>query len=415
MSPPGHPKGASRSAQHAAIPVPPPGRHKGAFSNAPPEASAMRAPPPDFLLADLAALARAQLGDAAWAYLAGGAADGLTLDDNACAWRRLRLWPRVLRPLAGGHTRSQLLGRALPHPVLLAPVAYQTLFHPDGERGSALAAAMQGAGLVLSAQASTRLEAVAALVRDEPGRGPLWFQLTMQPDRGFTRDLVRRAEAAGFEALVLTVDAPTHGVRDRELRAGFRLPPGVAAVNLQGAPAAAARAQPPVGIGGNGGSALFDGLLHHAPTWGDVAWLQAQTRLPLLLKGVLHPDDALQAAGLGVAGIVVSNHGGRTLDTTPATALALPRIAAALAARAGPSPALLVDGGIRRGSDVFKALALGAHAVLVGRPMVQALAAAGAPGVARAIRLLRDELEITMALTGCATLADIGPDRLWPD
>ena len=366
-----------------------------------------RRTPLDFLLNDLAPLAHERLGDAAWAYLAGGAADELTLGENTCAWRRLKLSPRVLRPLAGGHTRSTLLGRPLPHPILLAPVAYQTLFHPDGERGSALAAAMQGAGLVLSAQAGTRLDDVAALVRDEPGRGPLWFQLYLQPDRGFTLDLVRRAEAAGYEALVLTVDAPTHGVRDRELRAGFRLPPGVWAINLHGAPPA-----PPAAVPA-GGSALFDGLLHHAPTWDDVAWLQARTRLPLLLKGVLHPDDALQAAGLGVAGLVVSNHGGRTLDTAPATALALPRIAAALAARPGPQPALLVDGGIRRGTDVFKALALGASAVLVGRPMVMALAAAGAPGVARAIRLLRDELEITMALTGCASLDDIGPDRLW--
>jgi len=365
----------------------------------------MTPPPPDFLLNDLAPLAHERLGDAAWAYLAGGAADELTLGENAAAWRRLRLSPRVLRPLAGGHTRSTLLGRPLPHPILLAPVAYQTLFHPDGERGSALAAAMQGAGTVLSAQAATRLEDVAALVRDEPGRGPLWFQLYLQADRSHTLDLVRRAEAAGYEALVLTVDAPTHGVRDRELRAGFRLPPGVSAVNLPSTPAAAV---PP------GGSALFDSLLHHAPTWDDVAWLQAHTRLPLLLKGVLHPDDAVQAAALGVAGLVVSNHGGRTLDTAPATALALPRIAVALAARQGPQPVLLVDGGIRRGTDVFKALALGASAVLVGRPMVQGLAVAGAPGVARAIRLLRDELEVTMALTGCATLDDIGPDRLWP-
>ena len=314
----------------------------------------------------------------------------------------------MLRPLAGGHTRSSLLGRPLPHPLLLAPVAYQPLFHPDGERGSALAAAMQGAGYVLSAQAGTRLEAVAQLVRDEPGRGPLWFQLYLQPDRGHSLELVRRAEAAGFEALVLTVDAPAHGVRDRELRAGFCLPPHISAVNLQRAPASPPAAVPP------GGSALFNGLLHHAPTWDDVAWLQAQTRLPLLLKGLLHPDDALQAASLGVAGIVVSNHGGRTLDTTPATAVALPRMAAALAAYPGNGPVLLVDGGIRRGTDVFKALALGASAVLVGRPMVQALAVAGAPGVARAIRLLRDELEVTMALTGCAHIDDIGPDRLWP-
>jgi len=358
-------------------------------------------------LHDFEGLARARLDDNAWAYLAGGAADEQTLADNPAAWQRLRLAPRVLRPLAGGHTRSTLLGRPLAHPILIAPMAYQRLFHPDAERASALAAAMQGAGMVLSAQASTRLEDVAALVLPEPSRGPLWFQLTLQPDRGFTLDLVRRAEAAGFEALMLTVDAPVHGARDRERRAGFVLPPGVSAVNLAGAPPAAAAAVP------RGGSALFDGLLPHAATWDEVAWLMANSRLPLLLKGVLHPDDARQAAALGVAGLVVSNHGGRTLDTAPATADALPRIAQALAALPGPAPALLVDGGIRRGTDVLKALALGAQAVLVGRPAMMALAAGGAQGVALALRLLRDELEIAMALTGCATLDEIGPAVLW--
>ena len=358
-------------------------------------------------LHDFEALARARLDDMAWAYLAGGAADERTLADNPAAWQRLRLAPRVLRPLAGGHTRSSLLGRPLAHPILLAPVAYQRWFHPDGERASALAAAMQGAGFVLSAQASTRLEDVATLVLPEPTRGPLWFQLYLQPDRGFTLALVQRAEAAGFEALVLTVDAPVHGARDRERRAGFVLPPGVSAVNLAGAPPAATAPVP------RGGSALFDGLLQHAATWDDVAWLQAHTRLPLLLKGVLHPDDARQAAALGVAGLIVSNHGGRTLDTTPATADVLPRITDALSGGPGTPPALLVDGGIRRGTDVLKALALGAQAVLIGRPAVMALAAGGAQGVALALRLLRDELEIAMALTGCATLAEIGPAVIW--
>ncbi|MBL8352895.1 MAG: alpha-hydroxy-acid oxidizing protein [Burkholderiaceae bacterium] len=358
-------------------------------------------------LSEFEALARQRLDDQAWAYLAGGAADELTLTDNLQAWQRLRLAPRVLRPLAGGHTRSMLLGRPLPFPVLLAPVAYQRLFHPDGEVASALAAAMQGTGYVLSAQASTRLEDIAALLKPEPTRGPLWFQLYLQADRGFTLELVQRAEAAGFEALVLTVDAPTHGARDRERRAGFRLPPGVSAVNLAGAPPAPAPPLPP------GCSALFDGLLQHAATWDDVAWLQDRTRLPLLLKGVLHPDDARQAAALGLAGLIVSNHGGRTLDTAPATADALPRIADALAAPGGEPPALLVDGGIRRGTDVLKALALGARAVLVGRPVAMALAAGGAQGVALALRLLRDELEIAMALSGCRTLDEIGPAALW--
>ena len=346
-------------------------------------------------LADHEAHARQHLDDNAWAYFSGGAADEITLRANRSAWEALPLWPRVLRPLAGGHTRVSLLGRTLAHPILLAPIAFQRLAHPDGELAMAYAAAALGAGVVLSTQASVSLEAVAQAVLPDRGRGPLWFQLYLQHDRGFTQALVQRAEAAGYEALVLTVDAPTSGVRDRERRAGFRLPPGVGPVNLAGLQAPTATELRP------GQSALFDDLLRHAPTWDDVAWLQSITRLPLLLKGVLHPSDARQAAALGVAGLIVSNHGGRTLDTAPVSAHALPRIADAVQG----ALALLVDGGIRRGTDVLKAMALGASAVLVGRPAIYGLAHAGAAGVAHVLRLLRDELEIAMALTGCRTLA----------
>ncbi len=256
---------------------------------------------------------------------------------------------------------------------------------------------------MLSTQASLPLETVAHAMLSEPGRGPLWFQLYLQHDRGFTRELVQRAEAAGYEALVLTVDAPTSGARDRERRAGFRVPPGVRAVNLDGLPPSPAVTLDP------GQSALFDSLLRHAPTWDDVAWLQAQTRLPILLKGVLHDDDARQAARLGLGGVIVSNHGGRTLDTAPATAHLLPRIVEALA---GSMP-VLVDGGIRRGTDVLKAMALGAHAVLLGRPYIHGLANAGAVGVAHVLRLLRDELEIAMALCGCSRLDQANPSLLY--
>lgn len=336
------------------------------------------------------------LGDATWAYFNGGAADEITLRANNQAWQNLALLPRVLRPLAGGHTRTTLLGRTLAHPILVAPMAYQRLAHPDGELATALAASALGAGLVLSTQASTPLEAIAQLVLAEQDRGPLWFQLYLQPDRGFTRTLIQRAEAAGFEALVLTVDAPVQGARDRERRAGFKLPPGISAVNLQGMTVPTPTRLLP------GQSELFDGLLTHAPTWEDVAWLQEQTRLPVLLKGITHPADARQARSLNVAGLIVSNHGGRTLDTVPATAALLPAIAQAV----GGELPLLVDGGIRRGTDVLKAIALGATAVLVGRPVIHGLANAGASGVAHVLRLLRDELEMAMALTGCRTLAD---------
>ena len=359
-------------------------------------------PPGLVTLADHEQHARTQLDDNAWAYFSGGAADEISLRANRTAWDALPLWPRVLRPLAGGHTRVPLLGRTLAHPILLAPVAFQRMAHPDGELAMAYAAAALGAGVVLSTQASVSVESVAQAVLPDPGRGPLWFQLYLQPDRGFTQALVQRAEAAGYEALVLTVDAPTSGVRDRERRAGFRLPSGVGPVNLAGLQTPAS---PPLSPGQ---SALFDGLLHHAPTWDDIAWLQSITRLPVLLKGVLHPADARQAVSVGAAGLIVSNHGGRTLDTAPATATALPRVVQAV----GGAVPVLVDGGIRRGTDVLKAMALGASAVLVGRPAVWGLANAGAAGVAHVLRLLRDELEVAMALTGCATLAEATPALL---
>ena len=344
-------------------------------------------------LADHEACARDLLDANAWAYFSGAAADGHTLRANRTAWDAIGIWPRVLRPLAGGHTRVELLGRTLAHPILLAPVAYQRLAHPDGELASALAASAQGAGFVLSTLSSVAMESITQAVADDAGRGPLWFQLYFQPDREMTRELVQRAEQAGYEALVVTVDAAVHGARDAERRAGFRLPPGISAVNLPERPLTAAPRMP-----------LFESpLAAAAPTWADIDWLQGVTRLPILVKGVLRPTDARQAAGLGVAGVIVSNHGGRTLDTTPATAAVLPRIAQAV----GADLPLLVDGGIRRGTDVFKALALGARAVLVGRPLIWGLANAGAAGVAHVLRLLRDELEIAMALSGCATPAEI--------
>lgn len=358
-------------------------------------------PPPVINLADQERQAEEQLDPRTWAYLAGGAADEGTLRANRSAWDALRLAPRLLRPLAGGHTRCELFGRRLAHPILLAPVAWQRLAHPDGEFASAQAAAALGAGMVLSTQSSVPVEAVAQVMHEDPEAGPLWFQLYPQPEREDTLALLHRAEAAGCEALVLTVDAPVSGARDRERRAGFVLPAGVSAVHLADLPFGGRPRQPPPVP--PLGSALFDGLLRQAPTWDDVAWLRARTRLPLLLKGVTHPDDARLALGLGVDGLIVSNHGGRTLDTMPATAALLPRVAEAV----GDALPLLVDGGIRRGTDVLKALALGARAVLVGRPQVHALACGGALGVAQMLRLLRDELEIAMALCGCASLGEV--------
>ncbi|MGV3569000.1 MAG: alpha-hydroxy acid oxidase [Ramlibacter sp.] len=341
---------------------------------------------------DYEAHARQALDANAWAYFSSHAGDGCTARANAAAWQAIELLPRVLRSAAGLDTSGELFGRSLPWPLLVAPMALQRMAHPDGELATALAASAQGAGMVLSSQASLPLEAVAAAVRADADRGPLWLQLYFLPDRGATLDLVRRAEAAGFEALVVTVDATVRAARPAEQRAGFRLPPGIATVNLP--PAAAATS--------------LRAMVAQAPGWHDIAWLRAQTALPLLLKGVLHPADVRDAVAQDVDGLIVSNHGGRTLDTAVASARALPAIVDA----ARGSVPVLVDGGLRRGTDVFKALALGASAVLVGQPVLWGLASAGAAGAAHVLRLLRDEFEVAMAQCGAGSLADIGSDLL---
>ena len=366
-----------------------------------------RIPADAVCLADYERHAQRRMTASTWAYLNGGAADELTLRDNRAAFDRLRLTPRVLTDMHGGHTHCTLLGRSYPHHILLAPVALQKLAHVDGELATAQAAAALGAGLVVSTQASATLEDIArATAAASAGdTSSLWFQLYMQPDRGDTLALVRRAEVAGYAALVLTVDAPVQGLRNREQRTGFALPPGIEAVNLRGLKALDHRPRNLTE------SPLFGSdLLKVAPTWDDLAWLQNQTALPVILKGILSSQDARQALDSGVAGIIVSNHGGRTLDGLPATIEALPLVAQAVAGRIP----VLLDGGIRRGTDVFKALALGAEAVLIGRPYVHALATAGGLGVAHVLHLLRAEFEVAMVLTGCRTLAEVRHAHLWP-
>lgn len=359
----------------------------------------MPTPQPITTLQDHERAAQSALSEAAWAYFSGGAGDETTLRHNVQAWQNRRLAPRVLKDLRGGHTRCTLLGKAWPMPLLVAPMALQRWAHPQGESGMALAAAAQGCGFVLSHQTSTALQEVATLVASEKDRGPLWFQLYWLADRGALLALIQKVEAAGFEALVLTVDAPVHGVRDRERQQGTTLSPGVRAVHWT--------APSPVNTPG-----LCAGLAEQAPTWADVQWLIEQTRLPVLIKGITHPQDALQAVQIGAAGVIVSNHGGRVLDTLPATADVLPRVVVAV--RQQHAQALvLVDGGIRRGTDLFKALALGADAALVGRPALYGLAHAGARGAAHVLRLLRDEFEATLALTGCARIEHITPQHVW--
>lgn len=338
--------------------------------------------------ADYEAPARERLDPAAWRYLQEGG--GLTLAANRRAFEGRPLLPRPLADVRGGHTRLTLFGQAMEHPILLAPIAYQRLFHPDGEAASAMAAAAQGGAMVVSSLASQSLESIAEAAL--AAGGPPWFQLYWQGEREATLRLTRRAEAAGYPVLMLTVDAPVKP-------ASLTLPDGIAAVNLERplAPATLAAGQSPV----------FDGWMAQAPTWDDLAWLRARIDGPLLVKGLLHADDAERAVGMGCDGLVVSNHGGRVLDGVPASLEALPGI---LARVAGRVPVLL-DSGIRDGRDVYKALELGAAAVLLGRPYIWGLAAAGALGVAHVIRLLRDELECAMALCGHPTLAAIVSHR----
>jgi 4-hydroxymandelate oxidase len=348
--------------------------------------------------------AQAALGEAAWAYFSGGAADELTLHRNIGAWQSWGLAPRVLQDLRGGHTRCTLLGREWPMPLLVAPMAYQRWAHHHGESGIAMAAAAQGCGMVLSHQTSTPLQDVASTFLQDQDPGPLWFQMYWPSDRSRVQALLSDVEDAGYQAIVLTVDAPVHGVRDRERRHGMPLPEGVRAVHWP---------EPTAAHTNSHSQGLCAGLADAAPRWDDVQWLIGQTRLPVLLKGITQPQDARQALQIGAAGVIVSNHGGRVLDTLPATAELLPRVVDAV--RQEREDALvLVDGGIRRGTDLFKALALGADAALVGRPALYGLAHAGARGVAHVLRLLRDEFEATLALTGCANVKDIAFDRLWP-
>lgn len=331
------------------------------------------------------------------AYFLAGAGDGQTAARNRSDLQDIALVPSALRDMRNGGTGIRLLSRDLSAPILVAPMAYQTLLHETGECGTAAAATAQGCGMVLSAQAAQPMQDVRS-----SGQNCGWMQLYWMGSRETTMALANRAADCGFEALVLTIDAPVQGVRDAELEAGFQLPPSVVPVNLAGL------GSPRFAPLQEGESMIFDRISHVLPSWADVEWFCAAAPLPVLLKGVMQPDDAKRAIEAGAAGIIVSNHGGRVLDGAPSAISVLPGIAAAVE-KAVP---ILMDGGLRRGADVFKALAFGADAVLIGRPVCHGLAVAGAQGVSHVLRLLRDELEVTMVLTGCARLSDITRDKV---
>jgi isopentenyl diphosphate isomerase/L-lactate dehydrogenase-like FMN-dependent dehydrogenase len=327
-------------------------------------------------------------------YFAGGAGDEVTLRDNVEAWGRWRLRPRVLNDVSEVTTAAEVLGGPVSAPVLVAPVAYQRMAHPEAEAGMAAAAAEAGTAMCLSTLSTTRPAEVAAAA---PG-GRHWFQLYAFRDSGVTRALMDEAIEAGFEAIVVTADAPPGGNRERDRRNRFTLPKELGTPSLTAA------------AGGDRALTIEDtfALMNHALTWADVADLASECSLPVLVKGVLTAEDAELALEHGAAGVVVSNHGGRQLDRSLASADALPEVAETLEGRA----ALLVDGGIRRGVDVATALALGADAVLVGRPALWGLAAAGREGVARVLGLLREELELALALCGCTSPSELGRAHL---
>jgi 4-hydroxymandelate oxidase len=340
--------------------------------------------------------ARTRLPRMVFDYYVGGAGDEWTVAENRRAYERWVLRPRVLVDVSNVELRTTVLGQEVAFPILLAPTALQRMAHVEGEVATARAAASLGALMVLSTVSSSSLEEVA-------GSGVRrWFQLYVLKDRDLTAELVKRAHAAGYGALVLTVDAAILGRRYRDDRNRFSLPPGIGMANLEG-----------MGLPETEGSRMFAFFVerHDASlSWDDLAWLDSLTPMPLVVKGIVRGDDARRAVEAGAAGIIVSNHGGRQLDGAPATIDVLPEVLQAVEGRVE----VLVDGGIRRGSDAMKALAMGARAVLVGRPYLWGLAVDGEAGVRRVLELLRDDLALAMALSGCPSTADVDPSLVAP-
>jgi len=340
-------------------------------------------------------LARQRLSQMAYDYVRSGGSDEITMRENRLAFERLRLAPRVLADVSQLDTRISLFGAELEHPIMLAPIAYHRLYHPEGELGTARGANAAGAVMAVSTFTTTAIDEIARNTRS-----PIWFQLYVQRDRSFTKDMVQRAVAAGCKAVCLTVDTPVLGCRYGQL--SFGLPSHLECVHLRGLDLK--KSVPTHSMGG-----VYDPIFDPSFNWKDLEWLRTVAGVPVLLKGVLSPEDGKRAIDYGVDGIIVSNHGGRNLDLLPATIDALPGIVEAVAGRLP----VLLDSGIRRGTDVLTALALGAKAVFVGRPYIYGLAIAGARGVERVISILRDEFQRAMALTGRRSIAEIDSTVLW--
>jgi len=335
--------------------------------------------------------ARAKLSAPAFAFLATGADDEITALENATAWRRLRLRPHVLRDIGKVDTRVSLLGATVATPIVVAPMGRHKLFHTEGERASARGAAAAGALYTLATSANVPLEDAAA----ECGAAPQWFQLYMWPNRAEIETLLDRVAAAKFRALVLTVDNQVYGSSPRQMRAQYVPSPDIRNVNMPGAPMARTAYDPE-----------YKGKVMFPTTWRELEWLVKRAPMDVVVKGVLRGDDAARCVDLGAKAIIVSNHGGRHLDTSVPTAEALGDVVDSVRGKAE----VYVDGGIRRGTDILKALALGARAVFVGRPVLWALATGGADGVRAVLEHLHDELIRAMQLCGIASLSAAKPD-----
>ncbi|MCH2133019.1 MAG: alpha-hydroxy-acid oxidizing protein [Phycisphaerales bacterium] len=351
-------------------------------------------------LREYAPEAQDSLAEMAWNYYASGADDEITLRDNEAAWSRARLHYRILADVADRSAACTVLGHDLSLPVIAAPTAFHRLADDVGEVATVRATTAAGTAMVLSSLSTVDVEEVMAAAT-----GPVFFQLYLYRHRDVSRDLVRRIEAAGCQALVLTVDAPVWGNRERDVRDQFSLPEGMEIRNLT--------AEGGLSLSSRGGSGLAEFCHEHLDPglrWEHVEWLRSITELPIVVKGVCRPDDAERAVEAGVAGLIVSNHGGRQLDTSPATFDVLPAVCEAVDGRAE----VWVDGGIRRGTDVLKAIAAGATATLIGRPILWGLAARGEAGVAHVWSILKDEFDRAMALSGCRTVEDITSDLLGP-
>jgi len=329
-------------------------------------------------------------------YIRSGSADEISLKNNLSAFDSIKIYNRVLREFSNASTETTVLGTTCRHPIFLAPIAHQALVHEDAELATAQAADALETTMIASGLSSSPMEKIA-----DHTQSPLWYQLYFQRDKNATQELIQRAEQSGFKAIVATVDVPINGLRNHIQRSGFALP-NYAQSHQAPTTQSKIELQPQDSI-------IFQGAMSEAPTWDDIDWLYKQTRLPILLKGISHPLDAKQAMVSGASGIIISNHGGRSLDTLPATIEMLPQIRDIL----GKEACILLDGGIRRGTDILKSIALGANGVLIGRPQIYALAVAGALGVAHMLKLLRDELEVSMALTGCRSIAEIDENILF--